>query len=314
MTKQSSIARLHASVLRPVLALLAWALLQTSAQSLLASSPAAVPGSEAPVRPRVWGIARVVYEVGDATEARRFFGDFLGYGVAFEYDASRGRCQAYKVNDTQFVECVVTASARAERPLVRWSLDTDDVEGMRRHLASRGLAVPAAAGADEAGNRVLRVDGPEGIEMEFVQFSETSPHAKARAVPAAAGRVGTRIHHVGIAVTDAAAARRFFVEALGCEEFWRAEPDGAQVNYVYYRLPDCAEYVEIMIGTAKPGRPNAHPCLLVADMQEAVQSLRLRADGLRVRKPTIGKGRRWLLQIESRGGIPVELTELHTAR
>lgn len=273
-----------------------------------------IRAAEPSARPRLWGIVRVVYEVPDHAEARRFFGEHLGYVPVFDYATARGRSLVFKVNDAQFIECVAVPGASRERPLVVCSFETEDPEAMRRHLAARGVEVPTSLVDDGAGNRVLRLKGPEGLGVEFVQIPEGSLHRKSRVLAAAPTRIGARIHHLGLAVTDVAAAARFFVEAVGCEEFWRAEPEGTPKNFIYYKLPDCAEYVEFMIGTAQPGKPNAHPCLLVSDMQEAVQTLRQRTGGGRLRKPTIGKGRRWLLQMESLEGIPVELTELHTAR
>jgi len=277
---------------------------------LLAAASFAAEPEKIP-RPEIRGIARMTYWVSDLQVAREFYGDFLGFEAAFSYPSERGTVTAYKVSDRQFIEVIVNPGARDLRRLVAIGLETSDVEGMRRYLASKGVAVPAATTLDQAGNETFTVTGPDGHPIEFLHYGAVSLHRKSAGTHLPDNRSSRRIHHAGFTITDEASANRFFVDLLGCEQTWRANEGSAQPNFVYLRLPDCVENIEYMINGAAP---EAHACLVTEDMQTTLYTLGNRPGSFVRGRPMIGKGRRWLLQLRSADGTPVEFTEPYTIR
>ena len=90
-------------------------------------------------RPAIWGIAKITFLVSDMQMARDYYGRFLGFDEAFSYDSSRGKVVSFKVNDRQFLEFIEDNDAINKKRMVSFSLETDDVEGMRFFLQQKGI-------------------------------------------------------------------------------------------------------------------------------------------------------------------------------
>src|ERR1039457_4605350 len=100
--------------------------------------------AQAPVaRPKVFGVAHYSIFVSDLAKARAFYEDFLGYEESFTLPKADGTVQTafLKINDHQYVE-LLNQPNKGEGQLSGFGLYTDDVERMRRYLASRGVKVP----------------------------------------------------------------------------------------------------------------------------------------------------------------------------
>ena len=106
----------------------------------------------------------------------------------------------------------------------------------------------------------------------------------------ATGALSKRILHAGLTVKDAAAADRFYKDALGFSETWRGgRPDGT-INWINMRVPDGTDYLEYMLyPDAPPTRRQLgsahHVALLVPDIQQALETVRARTRPRRSEPP-----------------------------
>src|SRR5271166_3097399 len=90
-----------------------------------------------PERPKILGVAHYAIYVSDLAKARVYYEDFLGYQVAFAVPKADGSVGIVyvKVNDHQWLELINEPRNGIDR-LDNMGLYTDDVEQMRRYLAS----------------------------------------------------------------------------------------------------------------------------------------------------------------------------------
>ena len=73
-----------------------------------------------------------------------FYGEFLGFQEPYSLKNPDGSALMtfFKINDRQYVELFPERAANTDR-LSHISLETDDIEGLRVYLASKGVKVPA---------------------------------------------------------------------------------------------------------------------------------------------------------------------------
>ena len=108
------------------------------------------------------------------------------------------------------------------------------------------------------------------------------------------------IHHVGLIVTDVAAARQFYVDHLGFEE----RTDRPDFGFDGAWLQVGNQQVHLVAGAEPPG--GGHFALAVDDLDGVVSELR--TAGLRVSDPVaVGRGRQAFLK--DPGGNLVELNQ-----
>ncbi len=263
-------------------------------------------------RPAVWGIAKMTYLVSDFQMAREYYGGFLGFDEAFSYPSDQGKVISFKVNDRQFLEFTEDKNARSKARLVSVSFETEDVEQMRLYLKEKGVVVPDMVKTDGAGNQVILIHDPSGIPVEFIKFGEQSLHNKSKGKFLSPERISTRIHHAGLYCSEVLDDDPFWTGILGCWELWRYPDDHREkVMMNYLCLPDCVENIEHY---PSDNVNFTHPCLLVEDMQVAIYTLKSRAGKYQQGKPMVGKGNRWLLNIQNPDGTKIEFTEAHTVR
>jgi catechol 2,3-dioxygenase-like lactoylglutathione lyase family enzyme len=263
-------------------------------------------------KPRIWGIAKMTFLVSDFKLARDYYGKFLGFDEAFSYNSDPGKVISFKVNDRQFLEFIEDKDARQKTRLVSVSFETDNVEQMRGFLKTKGVEVPEKVNIDGAGNEVVLVHDPSGIPIEFIKLNPDSPHRQSKGKFLSANRISKRIHHAGLYCKEVLDNDPFYVGILGFKEFWRYPEDQnekAQMNYL--QIPDCTENVEHY----SPNEVNfSHPCLLVDDMQEAIYILKERMGKNALPRPVLGKGRRWILNLQNEDRTKIELTEAHVVK
>ena len=263
-------------------------------------------------RPAIWGIAKMTYLVSDFQMARDYYGKFLGFDEAFSYPSDLGDVISFKVNDRQFLEFVEDKEAVSKARLVSVSLETEDVEQMRQYLKENNVEVPETVKIDGAGNQVILVHDPSGIPVEFIKFGEHSLHIMSKGKYLSPNRISKRIHHAGLYCKEVMDNDPFWNGILGCRELWRyPENHSEKVQMNYLSLPDCVENIEHY---PSDNVNFTHPCLLVDDMQETVYTLKERAGKNQLASPMVGKGNRWLLNIQNADGTKVEFTEAHCVR
>src|SRR5947209_10463665 len=99
--------------------------------------------ADAPQRPRLTGVAHIALFVHDMEKSRAFYKDFLGLGEPFSLDKPEGGLSMtfIKVNDRQYIELFPEVTPGSDR-LNHISVETDDIEPLRTHLAAKGVKVP----------------------------------------------------------------------------------------------------------------------------------------------------------------------------
>ncbi len=263
-------------------------------------------------RPAIWGIAKITFLVSDYQVASDYYGKFLGFEGAFSYSSAFGKVVSFKVNDRQFLEFVKDPQAKEKKRMISVSFETENVEQMRQYLKSKGHSVPDKTSVDGSGNEVFLVDDPAGNHIEFIDMKSNGLHRKSKGKFLSENRISKRIHHVGLYCQEVADNDGFFEGILGFKELWRfpeSRTEKVQMNYL--QMPDCVENIEHY--PADDGNFN-HPCFLVDDMQETIYTLKERKGNNQLAKPMVGKGKRWLLNIQNQDGTKVEFTEAHTVK
>ena len=257
-------------------------------------------------RPQVWGIAKMTFLVSDMDMARDYYGRFLGFDEAFSYPSPLGEVFSFKVNDRQFVEFVVDKDAKEKNRLVSVSLETESVPGMKRYLESKGVKMSQVA-IDGAGNEIFTVQDAWGNNVEFIDLKNTGLHRKSKGRFLSDNRISKRIHHVGLYSGKIDEKDPFWVGIMKCREIVRYPVDKNEPGVIQYLdFVDCTESIEHFF----PSDENfSHPCFLVEDMQEAIYTLKERRGKYGVGSPSIGRTKRWILNLATPDDTKVEFTE-----
>lgn len=259
-------------------------------------------------RPAIWGIAKMTFLVSDMEMAREYYGRFLGFDEAFSYPSPLGTVVSFKINDRQFLEFIVDKDAKQKKRLVSVSLETESVTAMRRYLQSQGASVSQCT-TDGAGNEVIVTQDTGGNHIEFIVLKKDGLHRKSKRKFLSENRISKRIHHAGLYAERIDEQDPFWVKILKCKEIVRYPLDKTQPGVIQYLgFADCTESVEHY----SPCDENfSHPCFLVEDMQETLYILKERRNGQTVNQPSIGKTKRWLLNLQTSDKTRIEFTEAY---
>ena len=268
--------------------------------------------AKSPVRPAIWGIAKMTFLVSDYQVARDYYGKFLGFDESFSYASDLGKIISFKVNDRQFLEFVQDREAIDKKRLVSVSFETENVEQIRQYLKLLGQNVPDKTKIDGAGNEVFLVDDPSGNHIEFIGFKSTGLHKKSKGKYLSDRRISKRIHHAGLYSAKIIDDDPFYVNILKFEAMIRYPEDKSlPATILYLSMNDCIENIEFY----SPNDQNiSHPCFLVDDMQETIYTLKERKSSEILGQPGIGKGKRWIMNLQNSDQTRVEFTEAHCVR
>ena len=271
-----------------------------------------MPDMFAQRRPPIFGIAKMTYLVSDHQLARDYYGVFLGFDEAFTYSSPLGEVMSFKVNDRQFLEFVQDRNAKEKTRLVSVAFETNDVEQMRVYLKSKEVPAPDAVTVDGAGNRSILVHDDDGVPIEFVDMNPNSLHKKSAGKFLSENRISKRIHHAGLYTKEVIENPRFYKEILGCREFFKyPEEPNEKLVILYLQLPDCVEFIEHY---ANPDPNISHPCLVAESMQDVVYTLKERNGNRPVAQPSVGRTRKYILNISNADGTRVEFVEPYNVR
>lgn len=259
-------------------------------------------------RPAVWGIAKMTFLVSDMEMAREYYGRFLGFDEAFSYPSPSGTVVSFKINDRQFLEFIVDKQAKEKKRLVSVSLETESVPDMLHYLKAQGVNVSPCI-TDGAGNEVIVTQDAAGNNVEFIDLKADGLHRKSKGKFLSENRISKRIHHAGLYAEKIDEQDPFWVKILKCKEIVRYPLDKTQSGIIQYLgLGDCTENIEHY----SPCDENfSHPCFLVEDMQETIYILKERRNGQIVNRPSIGKTKRWLLNLQTPDNTRIEFTEAY---
>ena len=76
------------------------------------------------------GIFKMTFRISSFELAESYYGDFLGFDKAFEYNSPQGRIVSYKVNDRQFLEFLLDPELGTKDRFVSMTISTPDLESM----------------------------------------------------------------------------------------------------------------------------------------------------------------------------------------
>jgi lactoylglutathione lyase len=277
--------------------------------------------AQEPRRPKILGVAHVAFAVSDIGKARAFYKDLLGYGEPFWLEKPSGELDLtfIKVNDRQYIE-LFTGLKPGDDRLRHVAIETDDAEGMRLYLKSKGVAVPERVPKGRTRNSNFNVKDPDGHTIEIVEYEPDSWTSRHKGSYMGASRVSKRILHAGVIVQDLEAAMKFYRDTLGFREFWRgAARDSQTLSWVNMRVPDGDDYIEFMLyKDLPPGdrRGSAHHvCLEVDDIEAALKQVEAKPARKTYERPLeirTGINRRRQLNLFDPDGTRSELMEPRT--
>jgi lactoylglutathione lyase len=272
-------------------------------------------------RPKMLGVAHIALRVSDIEKSRAFYKDFLGYGEPFLLNKPDGSLDLtfIKVNDQQYVELFPGLDPTQDR-LHHISVYTDDAEGMRQYLASRGVAVPERTPKGRIGNSNFNVKDPDGHTVEIVEYEPDGWSMRDKGKAMTDARISNRMLHLGILVGNLAKSVEFYHGILGFEELWRGSARNSEtLSWVNMRVPDGETYVEFMLYQDQPAPDRRgvqhHICLEVDDAAKAVERLEQRPyrqsyqQKIEIRT---GVNRRRQVNLYDPDGTRIELMESNT--
>jgi len=274
---------------------------------------AALAQSAMPARPPVLGIAHVRLLTSDLRKARAFYGALLGFP---EVPQSNPAVAIFRVNDRQRIIVRGGLPPDQDERFVDVAFETTDLGAMRAYLAARSIAAAAVEDAGEGEGQAIESRDPDGHRIRLIQLS-----AGPMTIDAPDRRISRRILHTGLTVREAAAADRFYKEALGFSETWRGGRPEGTINWINMRVPEGTDYLEYMLTPSPPDRRQLgtahHIALLVPDIQAALEMVRARTareDPNHAAVPQIGRNNRWQLNVYDPDGTRVEFMEPWTVR
>jgi catechol 2,3-dioxygenase-like lactoylglutathione lyase family enzyme len=289
---------------------------------IAAAAPIFAQTDASPKRPRITGISHAAFYVSDMVKARAFYEDFLGFQSPFSIPRKDPSQQLVwiKINDRQTVELFPGSevSPDADR-LYHIAVETDDAEGMRLYLQSKGVEVPPKTGIGKIGNKNYFIKDPNGNTVEIVEYLPDgwTMREKGKFLPHT--RISQRMSHVGVMVGELDASLKFYGEILGFQETWRGSSSGRTLNWVNMRVPDGEDYIEFMLYDKYPStdrlRTMHHICLEVPDVERAGAILAQRKYPVGNKPPTemkVGVNGRRQINYYDVDGTRVEIMEPRT--
>src|ERR1700722_5050498 len=176
-------------------------------------------------RPRIVGMPHVNFRVHDIEASRHFYKDFLGYSEPFQIVTDGKLIMAFiKINDRQYVELSPETSPSEPR-FVHLALETDDAEGLRKYVKSKGYKAsdkPASRGRIR--NIGTGIDDPNGNHIDVTQYTPDGESMKNVGKDMSDQRISSRMLHVGFYVSKPETAR-YYEDILGFREFWRGSAE-----------------------------------------------------------------------------------------
>jgi catechol 2,3-dioxygenase-like lactoylglutathione lyase family enzyme len=270
--------------------------------------------SNAPVRPRIVGVAHIGLRTDNLDAARNFYGHQLGFEEAFKLDRPEGGLMLvyFKVNDHQYIEVFPGWKGPEQLVLSHIAFETDNAQQLRDYLASKGVKVPAALRSGLDGNASFMIKDPDGHDIEFVQYMPGSLHSRNFGKFLPATRVSERIIHVGTTASDRAAFDALYRDILGFREFWHGGMTDDRTDWVDMRVPDGTDWVEYMLNVKNPNAHTLgvmnHLALGVPSVQDGYKTVMSR--GLHPEQgPKIGRDGKWQLNLYDPNLTRAELME-----
>jgi len=213
------------------------------AASALAVATLAVAQS-APVRPKITGISHLAVYTSDAAATEHYYTAVIGAVKMPDPENPKG--VKYVLSDTQYVEVLPLPKSAGINRLDHAAFNTENAEGMRAYLATKGWKTPAKVTKGADGSQWFAVLDPEGNTIEFVQpqagAKVDAPHA-----------VGHHIIHIGFLVHDRAKEDTFYRALLGFNPYWFGGMQEGKIDWVSQQVPDGHDWLEYMLTSGPSG-------------------------------------------------------------
>ena len=270
---------------------------------LILALAAACNGQNDLSKPQITGISHVAFYSSNLAAAKDFYGGLLGLWV----DPSRPN--DYHVG-VQTVELEPLPAGHGHDLISHVAFATADAEGLRKYLASHGVAVPGKVNTGGGGTLWFAMKDPEGNPIEFVQ---ERPELTGRHPEAAVSKV---MIHAGFVVHDQAKEDKFYKDLLGFHVYWHGGMKEGETDWVDMQVPDGTQWLEYML--VPQGRELSpqtvgvlnHIALGVPSVSDAAQLLRSRGwKPSENEQEQIGKDGKWQLNLYDPDGTRVELME-----
>jgi catechol 2,3-dioxygenase-like lactoylglutathione lyase family enzyme len=234
-----------------------------------------------PPRPSIVGLSHIAVFAHDYEKSRAFYGQFLGFEEPYNLKNPDGTASMtfFKINERQYIELFPERQPDTDR-LNHISLQTTDIEALRKYLASKGVKVPSEAHKARIGNLSFNITDPAGHTVEMVQYMPDGLTMKANGKFLGKDRISTRMTHVGLIVTDLDPEYKFYTEVLGFKETWRGSSTGKVLSWINLKVPDGDDYVEFMLQKTEPEPTHRgvahHLCLQVPNVEQSIADLKAR--------------------------------------
>ena len=282
---------------------------------ILAALFASVSAAQTPVkRPAIVGVAHIGLKTDDIVAARNFYGHYLGYQEPFTLDKPAGGLMLtyFKVNDHQYIEIFPELKSDTEDRLSHIAFETVNIQQLRDYLASRGVKVPDTLKPGLDGNISMMIRDADEHNVEFVQYMPGSLHSKNFGKFLPDTRISERIIHVGVMVSDRAAADKFYKDILGFNEMWHGGRTDDRTDWVDMRVPEGTDWLEYMLNVQNPSPKTRgvmhHLALGVPNAAAGYKTLLDR--GMKIDPgPKIGRDGKWQLNLYDPNLTRAELME-----
>ncbi|HEY6293742.1 MAG TPA: VOC family protein [Terriglobia bacterium] len=265
-------------------------------------------------RPSIVGVAHIGLQTDNLAAAREFYGHVLGYQEPFTVDKPTGGLMLtyFKVNDHQYIEVFPELKSPTEDRLSHIAFETTDATKLRDYLAGRGVSVPATLKPGLDGNLSFEVQDPDGHTVEFVQYLPGSLHSRNFGKFLPDTRISDHMIHVGVVVSDRAAADRFYKDVLGFQLMWQGGMKDDRTDWVDMRVPEGTDWLEYMLNVHNPSPQTLgvmhHFALGVPNIQVAFKTVTERGYH-KGDQPKIGRDGKWQLGLFDPNGTRAEVME-----
>ena len=201
-------------------------------------------------KPRIIGMAHMAYYVSDLKQARDYYEGFLGFEEAFTLKNPDGTDHVVfiKINDHQFIE-LYAEPVKNYGFIHDAGFETNDVKGMRDHLASMGVTVPATVTKNEEGDLSFDFLEPSGFTIQIVQYMPDSKVTATKGQFMPPGRISDHIDHIGLLIKDRDETWKFYSDAFG----FIKEGDGSKME-----VPGSTDRFELGWEKRKPEEARFH--------------------------------------------------------
>jgi len=272
-------------------------------------------------RPLITGVANAAFFTKDMKSTCQFFKEYLGFAEPFSLIVKKGKNLSptfIKINDRQYVEIFPERYQGGNR-LYHFAIETNDAEGMREYLESKGVKVPGNITIGRTGNSNFFITDPNGTICKFVQYEPNSMSDKNKGKDMPETRVSTHMSHIGFMVPDLDKAISLYCNILGFKEIWRGSDDGKNVKWIKLQVPDGDDCIELMLYNKEPSEASMgsmnHICLEVSDITKTVATLKNRnlpKDCIEITKIKTGINKKKIINCFDNNKTRVEIMEAKT--